>query len=118
MDPEISHWLHGDCIAGLSSDNLLSSTQLESVLAHLSGWQLVEAEMVKSFAFASYTETMAFANAVAWIALRQDHHPEMVVSYNRCTVRFTTHSAGGITLNDTRCAAQVQSWCGDESDRR
>ena len=51
--------------------------------------------------------TMAFVNAVAWIAHREDHHPDLLVSYNRCTVRFNTHSVGGLSINDFICAAKV-----------
>jgi len=46
---------------------------------------------------------------VAWIANRQDHHPDLDVHYNRCGVVFTTHDAGGITLNDLVCAARVEA---------
>ena len=52
---------------------------------------------------------MAFVNAVAWIAHREDHHPDLAVSYNRCTVRLNTHSVGGISRNDFICAAQVDA---------
>jgi 4a-hydroxytetrahydrobiopterin dehydratase len=48
-------------------------------------------------------------NAVAWLAHRGDHHPDLQVGYNRCTVRWSTHSAGGITLKDLICAAQVEA---------
>ncbi|NMG17900.1 4a-hydroxytetrahydrobiopterin dehydratase, partial [Aromatoleum bremense] len=37
------------------------------------------------------------------------HHPEMLVGYNACTVSYTTHSRGGLTLNDAICAAQVSA---------
>jgi 4a-hydroxytetrahydrobiopterin dehydratase len=50
-------------------------------------------------------------NAVAEIAHSEDHHPEMVVGYNRCTVRYSTHSVnqgrGGISYNDFICAAKI-----------
>jgi 4a-hydroxytetrahydrobiopterin dehydratase len=61
----------------------------------------------QSFAFTNFHDTMAFVNAVAWIAHQQDHHPDMAVSYNRCTVRWSTHSVGGLSLNDFICAARV-----------
>jgi 4a-hydroxytetrahydrobiopterin dehydratase len=64
---------------------------------------------VRQFSFSDYGKTMAFVNAVAWIAHQQDHHPEMLVGYNIVTVRFVTHSVGGISRNDFVCAARVNA---------
>jgi 4a-hydroxytetrahydrobiopterin dehydratase len=50
---------------------------------------------------------MVFVNAVAHIAHAQDHHPDMLVSYNRCTLRWNTHSVQGLSINDFICAAQT-----------
>jgi 4a-hydroxytetrahydrobiopterin dehydratase len=63
----------------------------------------------KTFAFKNYYETIAFVNALAWICHTQDHHPELAVSYNRCVVRFNTHSVGGISINDFICAAKTDA---------
>ncbi len=63
----------------------------------------------RRFGFDNYYQTMAFVDAVAEIAHAQDHHPEMLVGYDACTVSWTTHSRGGLTLNDAICAAQVSS---------
>ncbi len=62
----------------------------------------------KTFSFANYHETLAFVNALAWIAHHEDHHPDLEVHYNRCVVAFSTHSAGGVTLNDVICAAKAE----------
>jgi 4a-hydroxytetrahydrobiopterin dehydratase len=51
---------------------------------------------------------MAFVNALAWIAHREDHHPDLAVGYARCGVTFSTHDAGGVTLNDVICAAKAE----------
>jgi 4a-hydroxytetrahydrobiopterin dehydratase len=59
--------------------------------------------------FGNYYETLAFVNAVAWIAHRQDHHPDMEVHYNRCTVHFSTHAVGGLSPNDFVCAARIDA---------
>jgi 4a-hydroxytetrahydrobiopterin dehydratase len=59
-----------------------------------------------SFRFADWWETLAFVNALAWMVHRQDHHPDLAVSYDRCTVRWSTHSAGGVTVSDFACAAR------------
>ncbi len=59
--------------------------------------------------FANFHETMSFVNAVAWIANREDHHPDMEVSYSHCVVRFSTHAVGGLSINDFICAARVDA---------
>ena len=65
--------------------------------------------IAKTWSFPNYHETLAFVNAVAWIAHRQDHHPDMTVSYGRCRVEFSTHSIGGISENDLICAAKIEA---------
>ncbi|MDW8479522.1 MAG: 4a-hydroxytetrahydrobiopterin dehydratase [Xanthomonadales bacterium] len=86
----------------------LDRAAAERLLAQLPGWTLADGALVKTFSFPDYHRTMAFVNAVAWIAHREDHHPDLVVGYNRCTVRFSTHDVGGLSLNDFICAAKVE----------
>jgi len=86
----------------------LDATELSEHLAALAGWKLVENRIEKTFSFANYYETMAFVNALAYVAHREDHHPDLTVGYNRCGVAFSTHDAGGVTLNDCICAAKIE----------
>lgn len=86
----------------------LGHDELVAHMAHLSGWQVAGAAIARTFAFDNYPATIAFVNAVAFIAQREDHHPELRVGYAECTVTYGTHSAGGITLNDVICAAKVE----------
>ena len=78
-------------------------------LTQVSGWHLVTGAIEKTFAFENYHETIAFVNALAWIAHTEDHHPELAVGYNRCVVRFNTHSVGGVSINDFICAAKADA---------
>lgn len=91
----------------------LSATQVIAGLAKLQGWKLhgdgVEVAIEKTFAFKNFLRTMAFANAVAYLAEQQDHHPELLVRYNTCSVRFNTHDVKGITQSDFACAALVDA---------
>jgi 4a-hydroxytetrahydrobiopterin dehydratase len=87
----------------------LTVEAIERQLASLPGWRHVDGAIEKRFEFADYHRTMAFVNAVAWIAHVEDHHPELRVTYNRCTVRFDTHSVGGVSVNDFICAAKVDA---------
>lgn len=87
----------------------LSAQTVTELLSHLPGWHVEGIELVKTFMFADYYKTMAFVNALAWIAHAEDHHPDMSVHYNRAVVRFSTHDAGGLTLNDFICAAKAEA---------
>ena len=74
----------------------------------LPGWERRGGQIARVYAFKNYYETIAFVNASAWISNQQDHHPDLEVGYNRCTVRYSTHSAGGISERDFICAAKVE----------
>jgi 4a-hydroxytetrahydrobiopterin dehydratase len=91
----------------------MAAQDIHTHLADAPGWALIKpgtknSAIEKRFSFANYHQTMAFVNAVAWVAHQQDHHPDLQVSYAHCTVRFNTHSVGGISINDFICAAQLE----------
>jgi 4a-hydroxytetrahydrobiopterin dehydratase len=92
---------------------VLSATQIIASLAKLDGWKLhgdgADLAIEKTFAFKNYLRTMAFVNAVAYVAEQQDHHPELLVQYSRCSVRFNTHDVQGITQTDFACAALIDA---------
>jgi 4a-hydroxytetrahydrobiopterin dehydratase len=92
------------------AEHLLSSDRVTGYLAALTGWELVEEGKAirKSFPFRDYYQTIAFVNALAYIAHQEDHHPDLSVHYNRCEVRFSTHDVGGLSQNDFICAAKAQ----------
>jgi 4a-hydroxytetrahydrobiopterin dehydratase len=98
-----------DCRPGAP---LLPRAELAQNLDALPGWTHAHKALHKSFAFADYYRTMAFVNAIAFVAHRQDHHPDLSVHYNRVDVVYSTHDAGGVTLNDCICAAKVDSLAG------
>ena len=72
----------------------LTATEIVTRLAAAPGWKLTgdgpDVAIEKTYTFDNYYETMAFVNALAFAAHVSDHHPELLVSYNRCTVRWTT----------------------------
>ena len=74
-------------------------------------WELVDKgkAIERLFQLADFHETQAFFNALAWIAHRQDHHPDISLGYRTCRVRYSTHSAGGLTVNDFICAARIDA---------
>ncbi len=77
-----------------------------SVLTH---WGEKDGAIERAYKFADYFETIAFVNALAYLTHIEDHHPDLLVSYNRCTVRYSTHSVGGISENDFICAAKCDA---------
>ena len=90
----------------------LTETAIQTHLAQLAGWEYVEGEIVKTYSFKNYYETMAFVNATAWVSHREDHHPDIELGYNKCRVRYSTHAIGGISDNDFICAAKLEVLCG------
>ena len=85
----------------------LADDTLASELSTLPGSSRAGDRIEKTFAFTDFHETIGFVNALAWIANREDHHPDLAVSYNRCVVTWSTHDAGGVTMNDIVCAAKT-----------
>jgi 4a-hydroxytetrahydrobiopterin dehydratase len=90
----------------------LNAEQSAGLLASLQGdWNIDESgkEISRSFRFKNYYQTMAFVNALAWVAHAEDHHPDLEVGYNRCLVRYSTHAIGGLSENDFICAAKIDA---------
>lgn len=87
----------------------MDDAEIASHLHRLRGWALAHGAIEKTYRFANFHETMAFMNALAWICHTQDHHPEVTLGYDRCVVRFDTHSVGGISINDFICAAKADA---------
>ncbi|MEP6943232.1 MAG: 4a-hydroxytetrahydrobiopterin dehydratase [Betaproteobacteria bacterium] len=94
-----------DCRAGAA---LLPAAELKRLLSLLPGWKHSRKRLTRTYRFADYYHTIAFVNAVAWMANVQDHHPDLSVHYGRVDVAWSTHDAGGVTLNDCICAARTQ----------
>ncbi|MET0793598.1 MAG: 4a-hydroxytetrahydrobiopterin dehydratase [Polyangiaceae bacterium] len=89
----------------------LDPGQVETLLAEVSGYKVDEARgsISKEYKFPDFYETIAFVNALAYVANQEDHHPDLEVSYGKCRVSFSTHDAGGLTENDFICAARVNA---------
>ena len=88
---------------------MLNEQDIATHLAALDNWSREGNTIVKLYKFANYHETLAFVNALAWIAHRSDHHPDLEVGYNRCRVAYSTHSAGGLTDKDFTNAARIDA---------
>ena len=92
----------------------LSATEIVTQLSKLNGeqslgWRLIDDALEKVFAFKNYHETIGFVNALAFIANAENHHPDLIVSFNKCTVRFHTHDVSGLSISDFFCASKVDA---------
>ncbi|MCE2981641.1 MAG: 4a-hydroxytetrahydrobiopterin dehydratase [bacterium] len=93
----------------LGPDAALDASAVEQLLQQLPEWRIEGDCLIRIYSFADHWETMAFVNATAWVTHREDHHPELAIGYDRCQVRFTTHSVGGLSENDFICAAKFDA---------
>jgi 4a-hydroxytetrahydrobiopterin dehydratase len=89
--------------------NALSPAEIAGYLPAVPNWSVQDDRLVRQFRFENYYGTLAFVNAIAYIAHAEDHHPELFVTYNTCTIKYDTHSAKGLSPNDFICAAKIDA---------
>ena len=92
----------------------LSATEIVTQLSKLNGeqalgWRLIDGALEKTYSFKNYHQTIGFVNALAFIANAEDHHPDLTVSYSKCTVRYNTHDVNGISVSDFFCASKIDA---------
>jgi 4a-hydroxytetrahydrobiopterin dehydratase len=87
----------------------LARDQIEQNLREVPDWKIEDKTLVRRFKFENYYETMSFVVAVAMLAQREDHHPDLEVSYNKLAIKYSTHSVGGLSENDFICAAKIDA---------
>jgi len=99
------------CKPCTSATPRVAPDEVSRLLADLPGYKadLLVGTINKVYEFDDFYETMAFVNALAYIAHVEDHHPDLAVSYNRCGVTFTTHAIGGLSENDFICASKIEA---------
>lgn len=98
--------LASHCKASVSA---MSSAEVTAQLAALDQWAVDAGALRKIYRFKNYYQTLAFVNAVAFMVHREDHHPDLHVGYDRCEVRYNTHSVNGISENDFIAAAKADA---------
>ncbi|MDB4537685.1 4a-hydroxytetrahydrobiopterin dehydratase [Akkermansiaceae bacterium] len=92
--------------------SILGQSEREDHLKQCPDWQDDGTRISRTFKFDTYMEGMAFANALAEIAEKANHHPDMLITYRSVTVTLTTHDQGGVTLLDINFAQQIERWNG------
>ena len=111
METPINTLANKHCRPCRPGELALPRIQARTLLKNAPEWKINKAgtDINRTYHFKNYYQTLAFVNAVAWIAHQQDHHPTLTVHYNRCDVRYTTDSAKGLSENDFICAAQIDA---------
>jgi len=97
------------CIGCEGGIPALNHDEILKLLPQVPAWEVsADNKMIsRRYTFKGFYKTMAFVNAVAWIAHQENHHPDMEVGYNYCLVKFMTHAVNGLTQNDFICAAKI-----------
>jgi 4a-hydroxytetrahydrobiopterin dehydratase len=94
-------------------ETALSADEIAEYLSAVPAWTIQDGKIVRQFGFENYYQTLAFVNAIAYVVHAEDHHPELIVTYNKCTVKYDTHSVnggrGGLSSNDFICAARIDA---------
>jgi 4a-hydroxytetrahydrobiopterin dehydratase len=83
----------------------LSHAEAEQRIKSLKGWTLDGEAIRKQYTFKDFLEAIAFVNRLAPEAQAADHHPDILISYKRVTLTYSTHSEGGLTVKDFAGAA-------------
>lgn len=92
---------------------VLSDQEIALFLQKLPGWQIGKQATVrkikKTFVFQHYAEAVLFCNIVAGIAQKENHHPELLLTYHHCTVVYYTHALNNLSVNDFICATKIEA---------
>ena len=87
----------------------LSLKAIEDKLQTLEDWEVEDGQLKKEFLVDDFVEALHFVNKVGELAEEADHHPDIMIKYNRVTFYLATHDAGGITEMDFQLAEQIDS---------
>jgi 4a-hydroxytetrahydrobiopterin dehydratase len=91
----------------------LKPTEVIMALSQLTGWRLYgDGENIaieKSFEFAQHSHALLFVNSVGWLSEKLNHHPELVLTYQKCVLRWNTHDVRGLSRLDFEAATQTDA---------
>jgi len=86
----------------------LSETEIEQQLTESPEWSVVNDEITRTYLFDDFRASIAFVNRIAEYAEREQHHPDILIRYNKVTLTVSTHDAGGITQKDFDLAVESE----------
>ncbi len=88
---------------------VLSQEEIEERLAELDGWVYLPQGIQKSYVLADFRSVVNLVNRVADLAEEANHHPDILISYDRVTFTLATHDAGGVTERDLELASRIEA---------
>jgi 4a-hydroxytetrahydrobiopterin dehydratase len=93
----------------LSQVRLLTEEEIAAALAGLAGWTRVGSSITRTLQLADFREAILVTGAVAYLAEQANHHPDILIQWNKVTLTLSTHSAGGLTSADMSLASQIDA---------
>jgi len=87
----------------------LTETEIQSRLSSLPEWTELGGSIQRTYQFDDFVRAIAFVDHVADLAERAQHHPDILIRYNKVTLTLSTHDAGGITEKDFDLASQTDA---------
>ena len=88
---------------------LLSDEEITAALAGLPGWARSGDSIMTTVELGDFRAAMLYTGAVAYLAEEANHHPDILIQWNRVTLTLSTHSAGGLTGNDMALAERINA---------
>jgi 4a-hydroxytetrahydrobiopterin dehydratase len=86
---------------------VLSDSEVQQALEQLRGWKRNHHAIERAFQFANFVQAMDFVNQIAEAAEAVNHHPDILISYNKVTLTLISHDSGGVTQRDIKMAARI-----------
>jgi 4a-hydroxytetrahydrobiopterin dehydratase len=83
----------------------LSDAEIKTRLVAVPDWQIESGELIRTFLFKDFRQSLTFVNQVGELAEKSGHHPDIDIRYNKVRLALVTHDAGGITAKDFDLAA-------------
>ena len=87
----------------------LSDDQVAEHMKSVPGWAFKQNQIERAYRFSDFKGSMAFVNRVAALAEELDHHPDILILYDRVTLSLTSHDSGGLTERDFRLAGRIDA---------
>lgn len=87
----------------------MSDNEIQAALASIPDWTVINGELQQTFQFDTFMRAIRFVNRLAEAAELANHHPDILIRYNKVTVTISTHDAGGITSKDFALASEAEA---------
>jgi 4a-hydroxytetrahydrobiopterin dehydratase len=96
-----------NCKALGAGDKPLPPAETQELIKEIDHWTLGDKSIEREFKFRDFKQSMDFINQVADLAEKQNHHPDILISYSRVKLMLSTHKVGGLSRNDFILAAKI-----------